>query len=185
MLKITIPDVHGWDSNNEEFIDIKGATLILEHSLVSLQKWEAKWNKPYLGKQEKTQEEVIDYIRCMTMTKASSEVDPRLYNYIPKETVEKIAAYINAPMTATTFSNLGSGNGPAGKEVITAEIVYYWMIKMGVPIEFRKWHLNQLMTLLKVCEIKEAPQKKMGRGDLNARNKALNAKRRAALHTHG
>lgn len=182
--KIVIPDVHGWNPAIEEFVDVKGATLILEHSLVSLQKWEAKWNKPYFSKEEKTNEEVLDYIRCMTMTK---DVDPLIYNYIPGETIKEIADYINAPMTATTFS----GNKPEGGaktiggDKVTAEIIYYWMIALNIPMEYRKWHLNQLITLIHVCEIKNTPPKKMSKNDIAARNKSLNAKRRAALHTRG
>lgn len=182
MLKITIPDQHGWNPVTEEFVDVKGTSLILEHSLVSLQKWESKWHKPYLGKTEKSSEEIIDYIRCMTITQ---NVDPSVYNYIPREEIERIAKYIDDPMTATTFSNGGPAGRRGSSEIVTAEVIYYWMIALNIPMEYRKWHLNQLLTLIRVCEIKQDPGKKMGRGELNARNRALNAQRRAKMHSRG
>lgn len=182
MLKITVPDISGWNPDIEEFVDKKGATLILEHSLVSLQRWESKWHKPYLSDKEKTTEEILDYIRCMTVT---PNVDPDIYNYIPESSIKEIAEYIDNPMTATTFSNASQIGGRVSREVVTAEVIYYWMIALNIPMEYRKWHLNQLLTLIRVCEIKQGPQKKMGRNELNARNRALNAKRRAAMNTHG
>lgn len=180
--KIVLNDINGWDPDKEEFVNIKGQTLILEHSLVSLQKWESKWQKPYISDKPKTPEEMIDYIKCMCMT---PNVDERIFYYLPPKVVDEIAEYIDAPMTATTFSKNAPGIGGASKEVVTAEIIYYWMISLNIPMEFRKWHLNQLITLIKVCQIKNAPNKKMGKQELAARNKALNAQRRAKLHTHG
>lgn len=181
MLKITIPGINGWDPYKEEFVETKETTLILEHSLISLQKWEAKWHKPYLKEKEKTAEEILDYIKCMTLTQ---NVDPEVYSHIPEKEIEKIAHYIEDPMTATTFSNSGPGGSGRG-EVVTAEIIYYWMIALNIPMEYRKWHLNQLLTLIRVCEIKNSPGKKMSSRDINARNKSLNAQRKAMLHTHG
>ena len=181
--KITIPDIHGWNSNKEEFVDFKGLELTLEHSLISLHKWEAKWHKPYLSDTEKTSEEVIDYIRCMTLT---PNVDPDIYYYLPKEATKEIVEYINDPMTATTFTTHNPSNKPQGKkEVVTAEIIYYWMIEFGIPMEYRKWHLNQLLTLIRVCELKNLPQKKMSKSEMLASNRALNARRKAQMHTHG
>ena len=187
MLEIHIPDVDGWDQTkgeNGEFVHLKGADIILEHSLVSLQKWEAKHKKPYLhDKVEKTDEEILDYIRCMTMTK---NVDPNLYYYIPKEEMEKIVKYINDPMTATTFHDARKGYGK--KEVVTAEIIYFMMINYGIPMEFRKWHLNQLMTLIRVCEIKmntNDKSRKMSMNDIYNQNRSLNAQRRAMMNSKG
>lgn len=182
--KITIPDIHGWNTKKEEFVDFKGVDLSLEHSLISLQKWEAKWHKPYLSDVEKTEEEIIDYIRCMTLT---PNVDPDIYYYLPKNIIREIAEYINDPMTATTFTTHNpTNNRPTGKkEVVTSEIIYYWMIEFGIPMEYRKWHLNQLLTLIRVCELKNTPQKKMSRSEMLASNRALNAQRKAKMHTHG
>lgn len=181
---IVIPKMNGWDPKKEEFVNIEGATITLEHSLISLQKWESKWHKPYFSKNEKTTEEVIDYIRCMTIT---PNINPEIYNYIPSNIIGEIAEYINDPMTATTFGGekVQGTSRTIGGDKITAEIIYYWMIALGIPVEYRKWHLNQLLTLIRVCEIKQSPGKKMGKNDIMAQNRALNAKRRAARHSRG
>ena len=179
MLEITIPDREFFDENTSSFITIKGATLRLEHSLVSLSKWESKWNKPFLTKDEKTYDEIIDYIKCMTTTQ---NVNPEVYTIIDDKSVEAINSYIEAPMTATTFSDQkGKGN----KEIVTAELIYYWMIALNIPFECQKWHLNRLLTLVKVCSIKNQPPKKMSKKDLMNRNTALNNARRQKLNTKG
>lgn len=181
-LSITIPDVDAWDTKREVFVQLKGATIVLEHSLISLHLWESRWHKPYISDIPKTDEEAIDYIRCMTITK---NVDKDLYYYIPKEEMTRIYEYINDPMTATTFSNNNPNRNARKKEVVTAELLYFAMISYGIPIEFRKWHLNQLITLIRVCEIKNGDPKKMSKADVMARNKSLNAQRRARLHSKG
>mgnify|MGYP006923196361 CR=1 FL=1 len=180
MLELTIiTEPEQWDEVNQQFIPPKGHLLRLEHSLVSISKWESKWHKPFLSKLEKTQEEVIDYIKCMTTTQ---NVDPDVYNFLSIENVNAINEYINAPMTATTFSN-NDKNG--NREVITAEIIYYWMIALNIPFECQKWHLNRLLTLVKVCSIKNQPSKKMSKKDIMSRNAALNAARRQQYNTKG
>lgn len=183
MLKITVPSCKYWDSKREMFFTYpeKPITLQLEHSLVSLSKWEAKWKKPFLSNaKDRTMEESLDYIRCMTIT---PNVDPALYYHIPEDIFNKIKEYIEDPMTATTFSD----NRPqkANREIITSELIYYWMASLQIPFECEKWHLNRLMTLIKVCSIKNEPQKKMSTNEIRARNKALNDARRKAMHTKG
>ena len=180
MLRITIPEIEQYNEETEEFIISKAQVLQLEHSLVSLSKWESKWCKPFLTKKEKTVEESIDYIRCMTLTQ---NVDPEVYTRITPDIVDRVAKYIEAPMTATTFSS--KSNQPASHEVVTAELIYYWMIAYNIPFECQKWHLNKLMTLINVCSIKNEPPKKMGKKALMNRNTALNAARRQALNTKG
>ena len=180
MLEITIPDVELFDEVKGEFIYRKGATLKLEHSLVSLSKWESKWGKPFLSKVEKSYEETIDYIKCMTLTQ---NVDPHVYEIIDQDSITKINNYINKPMTATTFSNEPKSKG--NKETITAELIYYWMVALNIPFECQKWHLNRLFTLIKVCNIKNQPPKKMSKREIMARNTALNAARRKQLNTKG
>ena len=183
MLRITIPATELWDENKEEFITIKEQTLQLEHSLVSLSKWESKWCKPFLSKDIKTEEETLDYIRCMTITQ---NVDPDVYNFIPNNIREEIKEYIEAPMTATWFNDDKNGKGGKGNsEQITSELVYYWMIAQNIPFECEKWHLNRLLTLIKVCNVKNQPPKKMGKKALMSRNAALNAARRKQLNTKG
>ena len=179
MLKIVIPGIELYDEEKEEFITTKPQTLHLEHSLVSLAKWESKWNKPFLTKDNKTYEETIDYIRCMTITQNVSE---DTYRLLTSENIQQINEYINLPMTATTFSNQKK---TPSKEIVTAEIIYYWMISLNIPFECQKWHLNRLLTLINVCNIKNQPKKKMSKRDILNRNKALNKARREALNTRG
>ena len=180
MLEIVIPEAEQWDEVKQEFISTKEQTLKLEHSLVSLSKWESKWCQPFLSKKEKTVEQTIDYIKCMTLTQ---NVDPNVYNLLTKDNILKINEYISAPMTATTFhqENRGGGNG----ELITSELIYYWMVSLNIPFECQKWHLNRLFTLIKVCSIKNQPPKKMSKKDIMSRNAALNAARRKQLNSKG
>lgn len=180
MLRITIPATELWDENKEEFINTKEQTLQLEHSLVSLSKWESKWNKPFLSKDTKTEEEELDYIKCMTITQ---NVDPNVYKFIPLNVREEIKEYINAPMTATWFSE--DKNTKSSSEQITSELIYYWMVAQNIPFECEKWHLNRLITLIKICNIKSQPPKKMGKKTIMSRNAALNAARRKQLNTKG
>ena len=180
MLQITIPAVELWDERKQEFVTTKEQTLQLEHSLVSLSKWESKWCKPFLTKQEKTFEETLDYIKCMTITQ---NVDPEVYNYLTNENIEEINKYIEAPMTATYFSD--DKTAKSSREQITAELIYYWMIALNIPFECQKWHLNRLLTLIKVCNIKNQPPKKRSRKEIMSRNAALNAARRKQLNTRG
>lgn len=188
MLEVIIPEQHyqGWSEKLQEFIyvDVKETKLQLEHSLISLKKWEQKWHKPFLGKDEKTTEEICDYIRCMTMNHVS---DPTIYNYIPQNVIEQVVAYIKNPMTATWFNDGNNKVGAAktSSEVITNEIIYYWMISLQIPVEFQKWHLNALLTLIKVVNIKSQPKKKMSRKDELRQRSALNAARRAKHNTRG
>ena len=180
MLQITIPGTELFDENTGRRIRTKETTLQLEHSLVSLSKWESKWKKPYLNNQDITPEMSIDYVRCMTLTQ---HVDPQVYQFLTQENVEQIRAYIDDPMTATTFHKT---NRPGRNQVITAEIIYYWMVTLGIPWDpCQKWHLNRLMTLIRVCDEKSATQKKMGRREAASRQHSLNQARRARYHTNG
>lgn len=180
MLVITIPASELWDERGEQFVPIKETRLQLEHSLVSISKWEAKWHKPFLSDKDKSSEEILDYIRCMTLTK---NVDSTVYFIIDQNTVKQITDYINDSMTATWFSE--KPGGKSKKTVATSELIYYWMISFGIPFECQKWHLNRLLTLIRVCSEKNAPKKKMSAKEINARNKALNAQRRKSLGTKG
>lgn len=180
MLRITIPSAEFWDEEKEEFIYTKEQTLQLEHSLVSVSKWESKWLRPFLSKQEKTFEETIDYVRTMTLTQ---NVDPGVYQYLTNGNIEEINRYIEAPMTATRFFD--EKGGGTNREQITAEIIYYWMVAFNIPFECQKWHLNRLLTLIRVCDIKNRPPKKRSKREIMSRNTALNATRRKQLNTKG
>lgn len=180
MLRVTIPATELWDEVKEEFINVKEQTLQLEHSLVSLSKWESKWHKPFISKDTKTEEETIDYIKCMTITQ---NVDPKVYDFIPSNVRDEIKEYIDDKMTATWFAD--DKGGKSNSEQITSELIYYWMIAQNIPFECEKWHLNRLLTLIKVCNIKSQPTKKMSKKALMSRNAALNAARRKQLNTRG
>lgn len=180
MLQITIPPVDLWDEQAEEFVTFEGQTLNLEHSLVSLSKWESKWCKPFLSKTPKTREETLDYIKCMTITQ---NVDPNVYNYLTDKNFQEINDYIEAPMTATFIAEDGASK--QGSEIVTSELIYYWMIALNIPPEYQKWHLNRLIMLVRVCNVKNQPPKKRSRRDLMNRNTALNNARRKQLNTRG
>lgn len=181
MLIITIPAVELFNEKTQEFSILhKEQTLQLEHSLVSLSKWESKWCKPFLSKDNKTIEETIDYIKCMTITQ---NVDPDIYNYLTLSNLKEIDNYIDAPMTATTFNNNSQNNN--SREIITSELIYYWMITLGIPMECQKWHLNRLLTLVRICNIKNSPPKKKSAKQLTSEYAALNAARRKKLNTKG
>lgn len=179
MLEITIPETELFDGV-ENFIHVKGQTLRLEHSLVSLSKWESKWHKSYLAKKKRTVEEAVDYVRCMTLTQ---NVDPIVYRAITPAILREVEAYIDAPMTATTFSNMQK-NG-ANKEIVTAEIIYYWMICHNIPFECQKWHLNRLLTLINVCSAKNQKPQKVSRSEQIAHNRRLNAANKRKWKTRG
>lgn len=183
MLTVTIPANEVFNSETNEFIKVKETTLQLEHSLISLKKWEQKWHKPFLMKKDKTIEETIDYIRCMTINPG---VDQEIYNYIPGRIIKQITEYIEDPMTATWFSDTGKiGAQKKQEEVVTAEIIYYWMISLNIPVEFQKWHLNTLLTLIRVISVKNTPKEKMDKATWAKQRAALNASRKAKLHTNG
>lgn len=180
MLTIIVPERELYDEQKNEFITIPETKLVLEHSLVSLSKWESKWKKSYLSSDDKTTEQVLDYIRCMTITQ---NVRDEVYLALSNENIQDIMDYINDPMTATTFSD--SQKKMSNHDIITAEVIYHWMITFQIPIEFQKWHLNRLMTLINVCAIKNSPEKKMTKQEIQVRNKALNAERRAKYNSKG
>jgi hypothetical protein len=180
MLQITIPATESWDERKQEFVSTKERTLQLEHSLVSLRKWESKWHKAFLTKQEKTLDETLDYIKCMTITQ---NVDPEIYNFLTPANIEQVNQYIADPMTATSFAEDKTSKG--SRETVTAELIYYWMIALQIPFECQRWHLNQLLTLIRVCNIKNAPPKKRSKRDTMSQYAALNAARRKQHNTRG
>lgn len=172
MLTIYIPGGEKFNQNTNEFYSVKGTSITLEHSLVSLSKWESKWCKPFLSS-EKTFDEIKDYIKCMTITQ---NVNDYVYDFLTDENYKQIKDYIDAPMTATWFKE--TKRGPASSEVVTSELIYYWMIASDIPFECQKWHLNKLITLIKVCSLKNTPSKKMSKNEILSQNRALNAARR-------
>lgn len=180
MLQITIPEQEYFNDKTGEFIKTKQYILTLQHSLVSVSKWESEWEKPFLTKEIKSVEESVSYIRCMTITQ---NVDSLAYSYITNEIIKEVSDYIESPMTATTFSK--DRSHPINREIITSEIIYYWMVALNIPFECEKWHLNRLLTLINVCNVKNQPKKKVGRAELLSRQRSLNAARRNTMNSSG
>lgn len=179
MLKVTVPAIELYDEVNNQFIELSSQELTLEHSLVSISKWESKWHKAFLDERRlKTREEMLDYVRCMTLTQ---NVNPEIYNYLPNSVLDKIGEYIEDPMTATTFPD--DKTHPTKKKV-TNEEIYSWMVQLQIPFECQKWHINRLLTLIKACNALNT-QQKMPTSEIYKQNKALNAARKAARRTRG
>lgn len=180
MLEIKVEAKEWWDEKQEIFVETPSAILQLEHSLLSVSRWESKWKIPFLSdKSDKTTEQTIDYIRCMTINR---NVKSYVYGSLSSSDIDKILEYIKDSHTATTIRKMGKKKG--GREIVTSELIYYWMILYGIPFECQKWNLNRLLTLIEVCETKQNP-KKMGRNEILQSNAKLNAARRAKLHTKG
>ena len=180
MLQITIDENELWDEKTNQFINIEKHVLQMEHSLISISKWESKWCKSFISTRDKTFEETIDYIRCMTL---NEDVDPMVYMCLTRKHIEDINAYIEAPMTATHFYQ--DRDGKSSREQITSELIYYWMITAQIPFECQEWHINRLFALIRVCNVKNTPPKKMSKGEIMRRNAALNAQRKQQLNTKG
>lgn len=170
----------GYDAQKKEFVVTESFKLEMEHSLATLSKWESFFEKPFLGKEDKTLEETMWYIKAMTLT---PNVPPEIYANLSRENYEAINEYINAKMTATTFHEVT--NQKHSNEIITAELLYYMMVSLNIWIECENWHLNRLLALIKVCNIKNAPPKKMSRSESLAQRRALNNKRRAQTGSRG
>lgn len=183
MLKIEVPvSPEGWDEVKEEFVDAKTVTLELEHSLVSVSKWESKWCKAFLSKRAKTDEETVDYIKCMTLNDVSSDV----YEHLSRQNIDKINKYIEAPMTATHISEPSGGKGgKRSSETVTSELIYYWMFTLGIPLECQNWHFNRLMTLVNLCSAKNTTSKPRSQAEIAKQYAALNAARRKKYNTKG
>lgn len=184
MLKLTIPAREWFDEKTMEFISVKEQTITLEHSLISVSKWEAKWKKPFLSEANKTLEETVDYVRCMTITQ---NVNPLVYRSLGDREIEKVEKYIEDPMTATTVPNRSASNRVAGvrKETVTSELIYYWMVAMNIPSEYEKWHLNRLLMLINVIDFKNSKPEKKSAAQMAQERRALNEARRAKHHSRG
>ena len=181
MLTITVLANELYNEENNTFVTVaKDQVLLLEHSLISLSKWESHYCKPFLTKENKTVEETMQYIKCMTL---NGTVDKNVYDLITQKELTLVMDYIYAPMTATTFSN--NKQKITNSEIITAELIYYWMVALTIPFECEKWHLNRLLTLINVCNLKNQPKKELTREETYARNRELNEQRRRLMGTKG
>ncbi len=179
-ITITVADQELFDQRNNRFLTVRGRKLSFEHSLLSISKWESIWHKPYLSLDKKTDEETYSYLECMCLDK---DVNPLLLRSIDAANIKKIVAYIDDPMTATTIRE---DKKPNKREIITNEIVYYWMTELNIPFDpCQKWHFNHLMTLIRVASKKKEPPKKMGKREWASQRATLNAQRRAQHHSKG
>lgn len=181
MIEIIIPKKEYYNERSNEFIEIKETRLKMEHSLISIKNWESKWNIAFLGRDEKTNEQMLDYLRCMTVH--PGDVDINVYRSISEKEMNRISEYIRSPMTAQKFYN--GPEGSVSRETITAELIYYWMFTLNIPLEFQKVHLNQLLTLIRLTSLKNTPPKKMSASEIIKRNNKLNDERRRRLGTKG
>lgn len=181
MLQIRIPGQEFWNEKDEEFVSGPDTIISLEHSLISISKWESKWHKPFLSNKKPTNAELLDYIKCMTIT---PNINEEIYTRLTTENIDQILKYIDDPMTATTITERDGGRRRSS-EIVTSELIYYWMVAMQIPFECQKWHINRLMMLIRICGIKNQPDKKMSKRSTMQQNAALNAARRQKLHSRG
>lgn len=180
MLTIVVSGNEHFNEETQEFVTVGDFVIELEHSLASLSKWESIYEKPFLGKDEKTSEEVFGYIRAMIIT---PNISPELFSRLSSENLSAVNTYINSKASATWFRD--DSTAPSNRNVITAEVIYHWMISFRIPLECEHWHLNRLFTLLKIASAKNDKPKKMNDGQIAARNREVNEKRRAELGTSG
>lgn len=180
MLSITIPASEYYDEVRGEFFSVPETRLRLEHSLAAISRWESKWLKPFFGNESKTPAECADYVRCMAI---DEDVNPDVFRAIPPKIFDEIDRYIESPMTATTIRERPGRRG--GREIVTSELIYYWMVALGIPFECDRWNINRLLMLIRITNIRQAPQKNMSRKDIYSQNRAINAARRAKLGSKG
>lgn len=181
MLTLKIAEDEFFDEETDTFVTIPETTIELEHSLLSVSKWESKFNRPFMSNEKKSREEILSYIHMMVL---NENVPENIVKALSNEDISRVSDYIDSPQSATTFNNLNENQRPS-REIITSEIIYYWMISFKIPFECQTWHLNRLLTLIRVCSVKNSKQKKMPRHSVAKRNRELNRQRRARLKTSG
>jgi hypothetical protein len=180
-LPIKIVDEY-WDNEKQEFIYPEKGSLLLEHSLLSISKWEAIWHKPYMGSENKTNEEFYSYIKCMSL---KGEPDDKILNSLTRDNLEDILTYIENPMTATTVKEDASSVCGTPKNFVTSELLYAYMVNYNIPVEFENWHINRLLTLIRLCSSKQEKPKKMSQAEIMRENARINAMRRSKLGSKG
>lgn len=180
MLIVSIPSVEAYDEETEQFVSLPGGTLHLEHNLLSLSKWESITHKHLIGNKDVTGEDLLKYVECMVQ---DEEFDPTILNRLPSEELKRINDYISDTMTATRVKD--RSNAKDSGEYTSSELIYYWMIACQIPFTCETWHINRLLTLIRVCNAKAEPGKKMSQSEIMSQNRELNRARRKALGTRG
>lgn len=180
MLSIIVPGKEHFNEETQEFETRGDVVLHLEHSLASLSKWESIWEEPFLSNGQRTTEQLISYVECMCVCAVSSS---EVFSRLTEENVESINAYLDSKQSATRITEIK--NQAPSREVVTSELIYYWMVSYRIPFECDQWNLNRLFTLIRICGIKNTKQKPMSKAALAARNRELNAQRRQQLGTNG
>lgn len=157
------------------------AVVEMEHSLASLSKWESIHQVPFLSSTDLSNEQVFDYLKCMVV---SPNVDADVLYHCSQSNLDRIQTYINSSESATTFGGIPEKRG-GSREKVTAELIYYWMATFQIPIEAENWHLNRLLSLIKIFSVKNAKQPKRSTSEMAAERHRINAERRAKLGTSG
>lgn len=180
---IIIPGDQLWDPVNNRFLKKSDVRIVVEHSLLSVSKWEQKWKVNFIGNKDLTTEQFLDYIRCMCIT---PNIDPEIFQKLPMSTIEEITNYIADPMTATTITEPPGKQQKSKYKILTNEVIYYWMTALQIPFDpCERWHLNRLLVLIKIASIEQQPDKKMSKADAMRQQRSLNAARRARFGTKG
>lgn len=182
MLRLKVVTDEGFNDETQQFVDVMSFDLELEHSLVSLSKWEEIWEVPFLGNQEKTKEQTLSYIMCMDLL---GNFTQEIFPHLKADQFLQITEYIDAKKTATTVTERP---GPPSTQIVTSELIYYWMIALNIPVEFETWHLNRLLMLIKVCNIQNSkgdPKNRMSSSEAAAQRRALNDQRRREFGSRG
>jgi hypothetical protein len=170
-----------WDEETETFVEHIVSSIDFEHSLASMSKWESKWEQAFLGRTEKTAEQVYDYLSMMCLTPG---VTREQILGLSQENFTQINEYIESQQTATKFAEQPNRRGSG--EQITSDLVYYWMVAFRIPWEAQYWHLNKLLALVRICNAKQSGKtQKVPRHDTAQRNRDLNAERRKKYGTSG
>lgn len=180
MLTLIIDGDENYNEETSTFETFDDVVVDLEHSLLSLSKWESKYQKPFLSSDTKSSEEIFGYLQAMVIT---PNLDPSVLFKCSSANIVTIQEYIDSSQSATTFGSMPERGGPG--EVITSELIYYWMVAFTIPFECEHWHLNRLFSLVRICNIKNEDPKTMSRNDVAQRNQELNAARRKELNTTG
>lgn len=177
-----------FDEETNTFLHPVGKKLHLEHSLLSISKWEAEWEIPFLNT-DKTSEQSLSYIKCCVL---DDDFDELLLNTLSDKNILDFNAYLSKGMTAKKIIDLRSSlsqkrksRRPASQKALTSEDIYYSMIQFHVWKECEEWPLQRLLSLLQLCSLKSNSTGEMSKSDQAKFYREENARRKAKYHTNG